>query len=707
MATAKRIIPKCGHPRSQHKARGMCAHCYGAWQVRERYTSKVDLTREQEQEAVMLMVRSLRENPEAARTLLERNHRNWLRIMLPAHFRSNDEKQFAEHHDRFFRWGWDAQKETRLEKPACLWIVNRGGNKSTSAAGLAVKLGATGQRKFGLVVTRTQPQADKHVRTINGMLLSSQIPRFYPDMASYNLTTVENKQVRAAWNREQLTTGAGWTLTGFGLLSAQRGIRIEQYRPDFIWVTDVDEESDTVGMVETLEDALSGAVFGTMSQDCMIVFDQNLIHKGGVLNRVLTRTTDMLSNREEIGPIPAIYNPSYEREDGVWKIPQGRPSWPGLDIKACEATLNVVKKHMWEREYQHNLDLPYPDAIYPMFDPVYHCITWDEFAAFFLEQQPRGIDWGLFDSERRPRVPKHGYISFVEDWGNNRKHPCANRWQWRPGQGMPLQKFRFFYRERCWPTFPHKDQDEREHPSVIKLAKFIHEQEAPWNEGPQVISRRASHERPEIIESYLSDVPLLKVNGVAMEPLVFSSVDTALARQGILTMQTLLTLDDELPHPFRVFPKGHARAGRPLDKCPMAFFITAVGQSEPYMDQRGELAALPALNEDGQARTRFEYANYRKPDTAQGDEKKDPPKRDDDIIDCDRAIAGDDEVEPLTAEERLALRMMKRFPLDAMPQELRAQEAWLTSRNYWATSIANDEARNQGDSYGGALGGDY
>lgn len=565
---------------------------------------------------------------------LEADYKRWLCTIAPKHFRNPDaELQFALHHRKFFDWGWNWKTG---DTPACLWIVNRGGAKSTSAAGLVVGRAARKLSSYWLVITRTEKQGETHIRRVNSMLLGSNIGQYYPGMARPEVKEVGNRKIQGEWNRMMLTTEDGLILQSFSLLAALRGVGYEEFRPHGIWITDIDDEKDSLGMVETLADALSSSVLATMASDCMIVFDQNLIHRGSVLNKILTRQKDMLSDRVTVGPVPALHDPTYERKNEHWYVTSGRPSWPGgMPVEECESKLNSWGMQTWQREAQHNINLPYRDAVYKMWSEPHHLITWSEFAAGCIRLgYPR--DW-LFDRDGIPQLPQRGHIHMAEDWGNNSGHPCANRWVWTPPEEMPrLRRFKFFYREMCWPRFPLVENDDREHPSVIQVGKAILAAEKKWNEGGRVKLRLASHERPEIIRSYLVDMP-----EAGLPAMRFASILTARARDGILRQQDYLTLEPDKPHPFRFYPSGHLLEGQPLQGCPSEFFIVADGQGELYWDSESStLMVTPPTDEHGQARTRFEYPNYRKPDASDGAEKKDPPKIDDDVIDCDRAIAG-------------------------------------------------------------------
>jgi hypothetical protein len=92
-----------------------------------------------------------------------------------------------------------------------------------------------------------------------------------------------------------------------------------------------------------------------------------------------------------------------------------------------------------------------------------------------------------------------------------------------------------------------------------------------------------------------------------------------------------------LQHPCRIC--GWLHTGLHLKGRPRAYYVVADGQGELEIDSRGKLVAKPAIDEMGMARTRFEYPRHRPRETSEG-EGKQAAKRDDDVIDCDRALAG-------------------------------------------------------------------
>lgn len=291
---------------------------------------------------------------EETRARLELDYREWLSTLLPRHFRGPD--QFAPHQDEFWTWGWSVKLGTVPDPPAYLTIWPRGGAKSTSAEGFAVACGARKTRKFGLYVCRTQPQADLHIASISSMLLHSDVGSVYPGMADPMITEVGSRMKQASWNRSVLSTASGFVMQGYGLQSAFRGVRVEEYRPDLIIISDIDDINDKPQFVRSLLGTLAGSVLGAASNDCVVLFEQNLIHHNSMINQILTRETDILSDRYEGGPVPAVYDIKYQRRADKWFIVGGTPSWVGQDIEACQHKLNTEGKEYFDRECQHDVD---------------------------------------------------------------------------------------------------------------------------------------------------------------------------------------------------------------------------------------------------------------------------------------------------------------------------------------------------------------
>src|SRR6185503_6914865 len=150
--------------------------------------------------------------------------------------------------------------------------------------------------------------------------------------------------------------------------------------------------------------------------------------------------------------------------------------------------------------------------------------------------------------------------------------------------------------------------------------------------------RLNSHERPEAATAYLKDFG---------SPLYFEQIDTAQAKEGILHLQELQHVDYDEFHPFRIDPRtlktvpmhqcricGWGHNGGHLKGRPRIFDVVADGRGELIIDDHGRLAVQPALDEMGQARTRWEYPKHKPRETADGEEK-DAPKINDEMVDTD------------------------------------------------------------------------
>jgi hypothetical protein len=113
----------------------------------------------------------------------------------------------------------------------------------------------------------------------------------------------------------------------------------------------------------------------------------------------------------------------------------------------------------------------------------------------------------------------------------------------------------------------------------------------------------------------------------------------------------------------------------------------------------GKLEAKPAVDEFGQARTRWEYPRHRPRETADGEEKQ-AAKKDDDIIDTDRALVGRVwyMVKSLSLEEQINLKykeIMDRARAAAYPDAQARETALISAGIHWTeeNKRAYDDAR--------------
>lgn len=286
----------------------------------------------------------------------EQDWRAWLRTYFP------HASRFA-HGKRHVRlWEWIARLRPGVRPRARLEVWPRGSGKSTVAELACVRLAETLQRRFALYVSDTQDQANKHVATIAAY------------MEQRGLERAVSRYGRAkAWNQQQLRTATGFSVVSFGLDAASRGIKIEQYRPDFIILDDIDRQDDSQDVVRSNIETLTTAILPTGSPDCAVLFVQNYVHADSVMRQLVDGRIRFLRDRDVPKPEPAIEGMEWEEyTDGdgnvLFRIVGGRATWEGQDIRACEDLLNTIDMPAFLRECQHDVRV---DPRFRVFDTAY------------------------------------------------------------------------------------------------------------------------------------------------------------------------------------------------------------------------------------------------------------------------------------------------------------------------------------------------
>jgi hypothetical protein len=407
---------------------------------------------------------------------------------------------------------------------------------------------------------------------------------------------------------------------------------------------DIDEKDDSQGVIEKKIGILTSSIVAAGSNDRAIVGLQNLIHRDSIFSRVLNGRGKLFQNRVISGPVQMVRNAKIETRDGIDLIASGQPEWPAMTLAECQGWLEDLTVRSWLTECQHEVDVPFEDATFPEFNPVYHCITVSEFMRYYVGNKAHTHNLGYFDAvfdsnglTSRLSLPR-GECAMAQDWGSTQKHPCATRWIWRPGEGVPLSDSVFFLREMCWPTFPliiPLSNDPRSTPTTRQLHRAILDIERllgiKSNHTDSTLDiqfRLFSHERPEAANAY-------RLDHDDLEPLSFWPIDTKQAKQGILHLQELQHIDYMQFHPFHVDPRtvkdvpehlckicGWLHTGLHLKGRPKALYVVADGQGELEIDSRGKLFAKPATDEMGMARTRFEYPRHRPRETSEGERSR-------------------------------------------------------------------------------------
>jgi hypothetical protein len=286
----------------------------------------------------------------------------WLAWVLPTYVGARGDESpteaealFAEHHRQY--WEWVRAIEAGVRPEAFVGVWARGGAKSTSAELGVVAMGATGRRRYGLYVSETQDQADDHVGNIASMLESNGIARFYPAMSERLVGKFGSSK---GWRRNRLRTSTGFTVDAIGLDTASRGVKLEDQRPDFIVIDDIDHHDDSPAAVARKIKALTKALIPAGAEDLAVLAIQNLVHRDGVFSRLVDGRARFLARRQVSGPVPALVGLVTEHRDddtpgGRDVIIAGEPTWSGQPVHRCQEMIDDMGLQAFLEESQHDV----------------------------------------------------------------------------------------------------------------------------------------------------------------------------------------------------------------------------------------------------------------------------------------------------------------------------------------------------------------
>lgn len=279
---------------------------------------------------------------------LEADWREWLTTL----FRPYVTGGFAQRHKDFWAWVWAIERGERPSPFVAIWP--RGGAKSTSAELACVAIGARQRRHYALYVSGTQDQADDHVQNVASLLEAATLERYYPDLASRLVGKFGNVR---GWRRNRLRTPA-FTIDALGLDTAARGVKLEEHRPDFIVLDDIDGELDSTATVEKKIKTLTTKLLPAGANDLAVLAVQNLIHTNSVFARLADGRAEFLADRIVSGPHPAVEGLAYEQRNGRYVIVAGKATWEGQDLARCQAMIDSFGISAFLAEVQHEVEAP-------------------------------------------------------------------------------------------------------------------------------------------------------------------------------------------------------------------------------------------------------------------------------------------------------------------------------------------------------------
>ncbi len=284
------------------------------------------------------------------------HYEDWLRELWPATYVS----ALADCQHDFWRWLW-ACDPARSSSGVFVWP--RGWSKTTNARRAPIRLATRGYR-YGLYVQANQDMADDSVQNIGLMLENPRIARHYPDLSERKVGKHGDSK---GWRRNRVWTRSGIVIDAAGLDTAVRGLNLEDVRPDFIVLDDIDGRHDSLATTRKKMETIKDSIIPAGAPNRAIMVMQNLIIPHGVVTRLANANpeyrADFLMDRYVSGPYPAIEGFEYEgRPDPEtgrvrWFITAGESTWPDARPvrPTLEAELNDIGPDSFIREKQNDV----------------------------------------------------------------------------------------------------------------------------------------------------------------------------------------------------------------------------------------------------------------------------------------------------------------------------------------------------------------
>ena len=350
---------------------------------------------------------------QAAERLEAEGWERWLRTLGSRTFTGS----FSEFHAELWGWYWEITfkrlRGERLtdEELAFLAIWFRGGGKSSHVEWACIAEGAVIGEGFVMYVCDTETQAKSHVAAIRNRLESSEIAAYYPGLAR---PEISKHGAQVGWRQDYLATASGWGIIPVGLDQGVRGGRKNDLRFTMIVLDDIDDVGDSPAAVEKKLDIISRSILPAGQADTLVLFAQNLIHEGSVLNQIVTRRSDVLSERRVSGPVPAFEKLELRDKTSdqglVWEIKTAVPTWPDIDMADARRYLAKSGRAAFIAEYNHDFAADRAALVLSNWDDDMHVITVSEFERVFGTR----------------RIPDRWYKYVGHDWARTKTQYHAN-----------------------------------------------------------------------------------------------------------------------------------------------------------------------------------------------------------------------------------------------------------------------------------------
>lgn len=266
---------------------------------------------------------------------------------MQRHFAHVVSRGLAARHERVYAWADQLIKGHAPPDPLFeIWA--RGGGKSTTAEMIVTRVGQRLSRQFGLYVSGTQDQADRHVQSIANLV------------ERIGFLRAVNKFGKAkGWRRNQLRASNGFNVEAIGLDTAARGVKLDEYRPDFIIFDDIDALHDSPEVVRKKIETVTKSILPTGSQDVAILGIQNMVHENSIFAKIADSSAEFLTNAvcHVEKAINGLKTEAYRGENGrtMHRIIAGEATWEGQSLEIAQRQINTWGLMAFREEAQHEV----------------------------------------------------------------------------------------------------------------------------------------------------------------------------------------------------------------------------------------------------------------------------------------------------------------------------------------------------------------
>lgn len=351
---------------------------------------------------------------ERSRELESRGWQAWYTEIFGESFTYN----LAPHHCEAIEWHWSAITQKRaglqVQKSTYPAIWSRGHRKSNIVRAMVVADACLLSPGYCLYVSCTKAKVRNHAISIESLITSAKVTEYYPAVGQVR-RNIQNAS--KGWTAEFIYSDVGYVFHYIGLDQGVAGANVDDVRPTFIVLDDVDDREDSALISENRLHVLTRSVLPTRQRDTLVFIAQNYISRHGAVYRIHTGKERVLTNRVDTKPIPAVTNLVTEPRtiDGVVHdvITAGQPTWDWYDLTRAQEEIDAIGLNSFIAECQHDVDVDKSGAVLPEYDETVHLVEWQDFN-LALDLPPHNRD-----------CPSHWRRYVGHDWGASEGHACV------------------------------------------------------------------------------------------------------------------------------------------------------------------------------------------------------------------------------------------------------------------------------------------